>query len=71
LLKAWVRVRKTYLPEFEHIDNCRLGLYLNGIKSNDNIHKHDILIKLEQQGAVVSVLGWRWVRILFDIPHDF
>jgi glutamate synthase domain-containing protein 1 len=42
------------LPEFEH-DNCGAGFIcnLNGIKSNDIIHKAlDILIKLEHRGAV-------------------
>ena len=45
-----------YLPEFEH-DNCGAGFIcnLNGIKSNDIIHKAlDILIKLEHRGAIGS-----------------
>ena len=63
-----------YLPEFEH-DNCGAGFIcnLNGIKSNDIIHKAlDILIKLEHRGAV-SADGRTGdgAGILFDIPHDF
>jgi glutamate synthase (ferredoxin) len=44
-----VKEQGLYLPEFEH-DNCGAGFIcnLNGIKSNDIIHKAlDILIKLE------------------------
>ena len=63
-----------YLPEFEH-DNCGAGFIcnLNGVKSNDIIHKAlDILIKLEHRGAV-SADGRTGdgAGILFDIPHDF
>jgi glutamate synthase (NADPH) large chain len=63
-----------YLPEFEH-DNCGAGFIcnLNGIKSNDIIHKAlDILIKLEHRGAV-SADGRTGdgAGILFDIPHTF
>ncbi|QBZ97746.1 glutamate synthase large subunit [Flavobacterium sangjuense] len=63
-----------YLPEFEH-DNCGAGFIcnLNGIKTNDIIHKAlDILIKLEHRGAV-SADGRTGdgAGILFDIPHDF
>jgi glutamate synthase (ferredoxin) len=39
------------MPEFEH-DNCGICCNLNGIKSNDIIHKALILIKLEHRGAV-------------------
>jgi glutamate synthase (ferredoxin) len=41
-----------YLPEFEH-DNCGAGFIcnLNGIKSNDIIHKARYLIKLEHRGV--------------------
>jgi glutamate synthase (ferredoxin) len=49
-----VKEQGLYLPEFEH-DNCGAGFIcnLNGIKSNDIIHKAlDILIKLEHRGAV-------------------
>jgi glutamate synthase (ferredoxin) len=48
-----VKEQGLYLPEFEH-DNCGAGfICLNGIKSNDIIHKAlDILIKLEHRGAV-------------------
>jgi glutamate synthase (NADPH/NADH) large chain len=63
-----------YLPEFEH-DNCGAGFIcnLNGIKSNDIIHKAlDILIKLEHRGAVSSDgRTGDGAGILFDIPHDF
>jgi glutamate synthase (ferredoxin) len=47
-----VKEQGLYLPEFEH-DNCGAGFIcnLNGIKSNDIIHKAlDILIKLEHRG---------------------
>jgi glutamate synthase (ferredoxin) len=49
-----VKEQGLYLPEFEH-DNCGAGFIcnLNGIKSNDIIHKAlDILI--EHRGAVSS-----------------
>ncbi|HBK84278.1 MAG TPA: glutamate synthase large subunit, partial [Flavobacterium sp.] len=63
-----------YLPEFEH-DNCGAGFIcnLNGIKSNDIIHKAlDILIKLEHRGAVSSDgRTGDGAGILFDIPHNF
>ena len=63
-----------YSPEFEH-DNCGAGFIcnLNGIKSNDIIHKAlDILIKLEHRGAVSSDgRTGDGAGILFDIPHDF
>lgn len=63
-----------YLPEFEH-DNCGAGFIcnLNGIKSNDIIHKAlDILIKLEHRGAVSSDgRTGDGAGILFDIPHTF
>ncbi|WP_395064537.1 glutamate synthase large subunit [Flavobacterium sp.] len=63
-----------YLPEFEH-DNCGAGFIcnLNGIKSNDIIHKAlDILIKLEHRGAVSSDgRTGDGAGILFDIPHAF
>jgi glutamate synthase (ferredoxin) len=63
-----------YLPEFEH-DNCGAGFIcnLNGIKSNDIIHKAlDILIKLEHRGAVSSDgKTGDGAGILFDIPHEF
>jgi glutamate synthase (ferredoxin) len=48
-----VKEQGLYLPEFEH-DNCGAGFIcnLNGIKSNDIIHKAlDILIKLEHRGV--------------------
>ena len=69
-----VKAQGLYLPEFEH-DNCGAGFIcnLNGIKSNDIIHKAlDILIKLEHRGAV-SADGRTGdgAGILFDIPHDF
>jgi len=69
-----VKAQGLYLPEFEH-DNCGAGFIcnLNGVKSNDIIHKAlDILIKLEHRGAV-SADGRTGdgAGILFDIPHDF
>ena len=69
-----VKEQGLYLPEFEH-DNCGAGFIcnLNGIKSNDIIHKAlDILIKLEHRGAV-SADGRTGdgAGILFDIPHNF
>jgi glutamate synthase (NADPH/NADH) large chain len=69
-----VKEQGLYSPEFEH-DNCGAGFIcnLNGIKSNDIIHKAlDILIKLEHRGAV-SADGRTGdgAGILFDIPHDF
>ena len=69
-----VKEQGLYLPEFEH-DNCGAGFIcnLNGIKSNDIIHKAlDILIKLEHRGAV-SADGRTGdgAGILFDIPHAF
>ena len=69
-----VQEQGLYLPEFEH-DNCGAGFIcnLNGIKSNDIIHKAlDILIKLEHRGAVSSDgRTGDGAGILFDIPHDF
>jgi glutamate synthase (ferredoxin) len=69
-----VQQQGLYLPEFEH-DNCGAGFIcnLNGIKSNDIIHKAlDILIKLEHRGAVSSDgRTGDGAGILFDIPHDF
>ena len=69
-----VEAQGLYLPEFEH-DNCGAGFIcnLNGVKSNDIIHKAlDILIKLEHRGAV-SADGRTGdgAGILFDIPHSF
>ncbi len=69
-----IKEQGLYLPEFEH-DNCGAGFIcnLNGIKSNDIIHKAlDILIKLEHRGAV-SADGRTGdgAGILFDIPHAF
>jgi glutamate synthase (NADPH/NADH) large chain len=74
LLSMKVKEQGLYSPEFEH-DNCGAGFIcnLNGIKSNDIIHKAlDILIKLEHRGAV-SADGRTGdgAGILFDIPHDF
>lgn len=74
--KASMKVKEQglYLPEFEH-DNCGAGFIcnLNGIKSNDIIHKAlDILIKLEHRGAVSSDgRTGDGAGILFDIPHTF
>ena len=69
-----VKEQGLYLPEFEH-DNCGAGFIcnLNGIKSNDIIHKAlDILIKLEHRGAVSSDgRTGDGAGILFDIPHIF
>jgi glutamate synthase (ferredoxin) len=69
-----VKAQGLYLPEFEH-DNCGAGFIcnLNGIKSNEIIHKAlDILIKLEHRGAVSSDgRTGDGAGILFDIPHDF
>ena len=69
-----VKEQGLYLPEFEH-DNCGAGFIcnLNGIKSNDIIHKAlDILIKLEHRGAVSSDgRTGDGAGILFDIPHNF
>jgi glutamate synthase (NADPH/NADH) large chain len=69
-----VKEQGLYLPEFEH-DNCGAGFIcnLNGIKSNEIIHKAlDILINLDHRGAV-SADGRTGdgAGILFDIPHDF
>jgi glutamate synthase (NADPH) large chain len=69
-----VKEQGLYLPEFEH-DNCGAGFIcnLNGVKSNDIIHKAlDILIKLEHRGAV-SADGRTGdgAGILFDIPDAF
>jgi glutamate synthase (ferredoxin) len=61
------------LPEFEH-DNCGAGFIcnLNGIKSNDIIHKAlDILIKLEIGAVSADGRTGDGAGILFDIPHDF
>lgn len=69
-----IKEQGLYLPEFEH-DNCGAGFIcnLNGIKSNDIIHKAlDILIKLEHRGAVSSDgKTGDGAGILFDIPHVF
>ncbi|WP_310556163.1 glutamate synthase large subunit [Flavobacterium sp.] len=69
-----IKEQGLYLPDFEH-DNCGAGFIcnLNGIKSNDIIHKAlDILIKLEHRGAVSSDgRTGDGAGILFDIPHDF
>ncbi|PDS24036.1 glutamate synthase large subunit [Flavobacterium branchiophilum] len=69
-----IKEQGLYLPEFEH-DNCGAGFIcnLNGIKSNDIIHKAlDILIKLEHRGAVSSDgRTGDGAGILFDIPHAF
>ena len=69
-----VEAQGLYLPEFEH-DNCGAGFIcnLNGIKTNDIIHKAlDILIKLEHRGAVSSDgRTGDGAGILFDIPHIF
>ena len=69
-----VKAQGLYLPEFEH-DNCGAGFIcnLNGIKSNEIIHKAlDILIKLEHRGAVSSDgRTGDGAGILFDIPHTF
>lgn len=69
-----IKEQGLYLPEFEH-DNCGAGFIcnLNGVKSNDIIHKAlDILIKLEHRGAVSSDgRTGDGAGILFDIPHDF
>ena len=69
-----IQAQGLYLPEFEH-DNCGAGFIcnLNGIKSNDIIHKAlDILIKLEHRGAVSSDgRTGDGAGILFDIPHNF
>ena len=69
-----IKAQGLYLPEFEH-DNCGAGFIcnLNGIKSNDIIHKAlDILIKLEHRGAVSSDgRTGDGAGILFDIPHAF
>ena len=69
-----IKAQGLYLPEFEH-DNCGAGFIcnLNGIKSNEIIHKAlDILIKLEHRGAVSSDgRTGDGAGILFDIPHAF
>ena len=69
-----VKAQGLYLPEFEH-DNCGAGFIcnLNGIKSNEIIHKAlGILIKLEHRGAVSSDgRTGDGAGILFDIPHAF
>jgi len=69
-----VKEQGLYLPEFEH-DNCGAGFIcnLNGIKSNDIIHKAlDILINLDHRGAVSSDgRTGDGAGILFDIPHNF
>jgi glutamate synthase (NADPH/NADH) large chain len=63
-----------YLPEFEH-DNCGAGFIcsLNGIKSNDIIHKAlEILVRLKHRGAVnADGKTGDGAGILIDIPHDF
>ncbi|WP_417445181.1 glutamate synthase large subunit [Joostella sp.] len=63
-----------YSPEFEH-DNCGAGFIcnLNGVRTNDIIHKAlDILIRLEHRGAV-SADGKTGdgAGILIEIPHAF
>lgn len=63
-----------YSPEYEH-DNCGAGFIcnLNGVRTNDIIHKAlDILIRLEHRGAV-SADGKTGdgAGILIDIPHDY
>ncbi len=63
-----------YLPEFEH-DNCGAGFIcnLNGVRTNDIIHKAlDILIRLEHRGAV-SADGKTGdgAGILIEIPHNY
>ncbi|TRZ44305.1 glutamate synthase large subunit [Robertkochia solimangrovi] len=63
-----------YSPEFEH-DNCGAGFIcnLNGIRTNDIIHKAlDILIRLEHRGAV-SADGKTGdgAGILIEIPHAY
>ena len=63
-----------YSPVFEH-DNCGAGFIcnLNGIRSNDIIHKAlDILVRLEHRGAV-SADGKTGdgAGILIEIPHQF
>jgi glutamate synthase (NADPH/NADH) large chain len=63
-----------YSPEFEH-DNCGAGFIcnLNGIRTNDIIHKAlDILVRLEHRGAV-SADGKTGdgAGILIEIPHEF
>jgi glutamate synthase (ferredoxin) len=61
-----VKEQGLYLPEFEH-DNCGAGFIcnLNGIKSNDIIHKAlDILIKLESWCSEADG-NWRWSRDSF------
>ncbi|MEL4308077.1 glutamate synthase large subunit [Joostella sp. CR20] len=63
-----------YSPEYEH-DNCGAGFIcnLNGVKTNDIIHKAlDILIRLEHRGAV-SADGKTGdgAGILIEIPHAF
>ena len=69
-----VKEQGLYLPEFEH-DNCGAGFIcnLNGIKSNEIIHKAlDILINLDHRGAVSSDgRTGDGAGILFDIPHNF
>ena len=69
-----VEAQGLYSPEYEH-DNCGAGFIcnLNGVKTNDIIHKAlDILIKLEHRGAVSSDgRTGDGAGILFDIPHDF
>ncbi|WP_340203239.1 glutamate synthase large subunit [Ascidiimonas sp. W6] len=63
-----------YSPEFEH-DNCGAGFIcnLNGVRTNDIIHKAlDILVRLEHRGAV-SADGKTGdgAGILIEIPHEF
>lgn len=63
-----------YSPEFEH-DNCGAGFIcnLNGIRTNDIIHKAlDILVRLEHRGAV-SADGKTGdgAGILIEIPHEY
>ena len=63
-----------YSPEFEH-DNCGAGFIcnLNGVRTNDIIHKAlDILIRLEHRGAVSSDgKTGDGAGILIEIPHDY
>jgi glutamate synthase (ferredoxin) len=64
-----VKQQLLYLPEFEH---CGAGFIcnLNGIKSNDIIHKAlDILIKLDVVGE--ALMEEPDGTGFFDIPHDF
>ena len=63
-----------YSPEFEH-DNCGAGFIcnLNGVRTNDIIHKAlTILIRLEHRGAVSSDgKTGDGAGILIEIPHAY